>query len=120
MIQYYESDPSTVSWVGSLFLGIMSMCGPIVGGLANKFGLRLICIFGNILMSFGLCLSVLSPNIPILVLTFSVISGFGAGLVFLPAQVAVGYYFDEKKALANAIARIGVGLGKRCQFISCL
>ena len=88
LIEYYDSDPSTVSWVGSLFLGTMSMCGPIVGGLVNEFGLRPICITGSIVISLGLCLSVLSPNVPILVLTFSVISGFGAGLIFLPAQVA--------------------------------
>ena len=88
LIEYYDSDPSTVSWVGSLFLGTMSMCGPIVGGLVNEFGLRPICITGSILISIGLCLSVLSPNVAILILTFSVISGFGAGLIFLPAQVA--------------------------------
>ena len=64
------------------------MFGPIVGGLVNEFGLRPICITGSIVISLGLCLSVLSPNVPILVLTFSVISGFGAGLIFLPAQVA--------------------------------
>jgi hypothetical protein len=40
LIEYYDSDPSTVSWVGSLFLGTMSMCGPIVGVLVNEYGLR--------------------------------------------------------------------------------
>ena len=40
LIKYYDSDTSTVSWVGSLFVGMEYMAGPIVGGLMNKFGLQ--------------------------------------------------------------------------------
>ena len=49
----------------------------------------------------GLCLSTISPNVPVLMLTYGVMGGFGLGLIYLPAVVAVGYYFESKRALAT-------------------
>ena len=34
-------------------------------------------------------------------LTYGVMGGFGLGLIYLPAVVAVGYYFESKRALAT-------------------
>ena len=45
--RYFDSDPGTVSWVGSLLCGVYLMSGPIVGGLVNRFGCRPVCIAGN-------------------------------------------------------------------------
>ncbi len=58
------------------------MSGPIVGGLVNKFGCRPVCILGSIVACIGLCLSTLSPNVPVLMLTYGVIGKF----VFQPEQ----------------------------------
>ena len=69
MTEYYDSEISTVSWVGSLFLGMRTIFGPITGGLIKMFGLRPVCISGSIVLAIGLLLSPLSPNIPILMLT---------------------------------------------------
>ena len=52
----------------------------------------------------GIGLSTLSPNVPVLMLTYGVIGGFGLGLIYLPAVVAVGYYFESKRALATGIS----------------
>lgn len=59
----------------------------------------------------GFCLSTLSPNVPILMLTYGIIGGFGLGLIYLPAVVAVGYYFESKRALATGISVCGSGVG---------
>ena len=88
------------------------MFGPIVGGLANKYGLRQICIAGGIVSCFGLCVSTLSPNVSIFIITVGVIGGFGASLVFLPANIAIGYYFENKRALATGITHCGSGVGQ--------
>ena len=69
MAEYYDSEISTVSWVGSLFLGVRTIFGPITGGLIKMFGLRSVCISGSIVLAIGLLLSPLSPNIPILMLS---------------------------------------------------
>lgn len=37
--------------------------------------------------------------------------GLGFGLIYLPAIVSVGYYFEEKRAFATGLAVCGSGLG---------
>ena len=37
-------------------------------------------------------------------LTYGLMGGFGLGLIYLPATVAVGYYFESKRALATGIS----------------
>ena len=39
------------------------------------------------------------------------LGGFGLGLIYLPAVVAVGYYFESKRALATGISVCGSGVG---------
>lgn len=40
-----------------------------------------------------------------------VVSGFGASLIYLPANVMVGYYFERKRGIAAGIASSGAGFG---------
>ena len=49
-------------------------------------------------------MSIFSPNVPVLMLTYGVIGGFGFGLIYLPCVVVVGYYFESKRALATGIS----------------
>ena len=41
----------------------------------------------------------------------SFFSGLGFGLIYLPAIVSVGYYFEERRAFATGLAVCGSGLG---------
>jgi MFS family permease len=50
--------------------------------------------------------------VPALIITVGVIGGFGASLVFIPANIAIGYYFENKRALATGIAHCGSGVGQ--------
>lgn len=44
-------------------------------------------------------------------LTYGVMGGIGFGMIYLPAVVAVGYYFESKRSLATGIAVCGSGFG---------
>ena len=110
MAEYYDSEISAVSFVGSLFLGMRLMSGPITGGLIKKFGLRPVCISGSVVLAIGMALSPLSPNIPILVVTQGLIGGLGASLIDLTANIAPNYYFETNRALALGITRCGTGI----------
>jgi MFS family permease len=112
LMEYYGSDDVTISWASSLYNGLTFLFGPIIGGLANRFGLRPICISGGIVCCIGLSISTLSPNVPVLMITFGVIGGIGTGLLTLPANIAIGYYFESKRALATGITHCGSGVGQ--------
>ena len=56
---------------------------------------------GSIVTCIAFSLSIFSVNVPMLMVLYGVIGGFGVGLIYLPAVVAVGYYFESKRALAT-------------------
>jgi len=111
LVDDFESDASTISWVGSLLCGVYMLSGPIVGGLVNKFGCRPVCMVGAVLSWIAFSVSTLSVNVGMLMVTYGVIGGFGFGLIYLPAIVSVGFYFESKRALATGISVCGSGVG---------
>jgi len=111
LVDDFESDASTISWVGSLLCGVYMLSGPIVGGLVNKFGCRPVCMVGAVLSWIAFSVSTLSTNVGMLMITYGIIGGFGFGLIYLPAIVSVGFYFESKRALATGISVCGSGVG---------
>lgn len=111
LVEDFDSDAGTISWVGSLLCGVYMLSGPIVGGLVNKFGCRPVCMVGAVLSWIAFSVSTLSVNVGMLMVTYGVIGGFGFGLIYLPAIVSVGFYFESKRALATGISVCGSGVG---------
>lgn len=110
-VQYFGEGKGTVAWVGSLLSGMYLSAGPVVSALANKYGCRAVCIAGSIISCVAFALSTLSPNVTVMMLTYGVMGGIGFGFIYLPAVVAVGYYFETKRSLATGIAVCGSGFG---------
>jgi len=111
LVKDFDSDSATVSWVGSLLCGTYMLSGPLVGGLVNKFGCRPVCMLGAVVAWAAISLSTLSPSVPVLMLTYGVLGGFGLGLIYLPAIICVGFYFESRRALATGISVCGSGVG---------
>lgn len=122
-----------MSWLKrfNLFLG------PVVSALTNKYGCRAVCMAGSFLGAAAFVLSTFSTSVNMLMMTYGVmggaynildynliylftfrlcynnyaVSGVGFGLIYLPAVVCVGYYFETKRSLATGIAVCGSGFG---------
>lgn len=127
--EYYGESKGNVAWVGSLLSGMyltagmlkINPCfvrkiaplilGPVVSALANKFGCRAVCIAGAILASTAFVLSTFTKSLGMLMVVYGVLGGIGFGMIYLPAVVAVGYYFEKKRSLATGIAVCGSGFG---------
>jgi MFS family permease len=77
----------------------------------NKFGCRPVCMAGGLIAGISLVLSTFVPNVPLFMLTYGFMVGFGFAMVYLPSVVSVGYYFEKKRALATGIAVCGSGVG---------
>jgi MFS family permease len=74
---------------------------PVASALCNKWGCRPIGIIGSVISAVAIATSIFSPNIYTMWLLFGFIGGIGMGLVYLPSIVMVGYYFEEKRAIAT-------------------
>lgn len=108
-------DQATVAWVGSLLTGFYLLTGPFVSAVANKWGFRTVAVLGSLVSS---CAFVISwylnrdgPRIGLLVTFYGVFGGIGFSCIYVPAVIAVGFYFEKKRALATGIAICGSGIG---------
>ncbi|XP_055317435.1 monocarboxylate transporter 1 isoform X4 [Sitodiplosis mosellana] len=110
-VSYFGEGKGKVAWVGSCLSGVYLSAGPVVSALANKYGCRAVCIAGSLISSAAFVLSTFSTSVNMLMITYGIIGGFGFGLIYLPAVVAVGYYFETKRSLATGIAVCGSGFG---------
>ncbi|KAL7294649.1 hypothetical protein TKK_0011952 [Trichogramma kaykai] len=108
---YFDESKSKVTWAGSLLSGVYLMAGPVVSALTNKYGCRVVCIAGSILGTLAFILSTFAKSVTMLMMTYGVLGGIGFGLIYLPAVVCVGYYFETKRSLATGIAVCGSGFG---------
>ncbi|CAF0775204.1 unnamed protein product [Adineta ricciae] len=109
--KHFNCQEWQVSLVMSLACGFYLLIGPVASALCNKWGCRKVGIIGSVTAGLAVALSVLSPNVYVMWLSFGLIGGIGMGLVYLPSIIMVGYYFEEKRAIATGIVTTGTGIG---------
>ncbi|XP_066598650.1 monocarboxylate transporter 9 isoform X1 [Prorops nasuta] len=110
-VNYFGEGKGKTAWVGSLLSGMYLSAGPVVSALTNKYGCRAVCMAGSFLGAAAFVLSTFSTSVNMLMMTYGIMGGLGFGLIYLPAVVCVGYYFETKRSLATGIAVCGSGFG---------
>jgi len=111
LIDKFNADRGYASLIPSILVGITLGSGPIASSFVNKYGCRMVTIIGAIIAAGGLALSMFATSITYLFFSVGVCTGFGFGLIYLPAIVSVSMYFEKKRAFATGIAVCGSGLG---------
>jgi len=111
LIDKFNADRGYASLIPSILVGITLGAGPIASSFVNKYGCRTVTIMGAIIAAGGLALSMFATSITYLFFSVGVCTGFGFGLIYLPAIVSVSMYFEKKRAFATGIAVCGSGLG---------
>ena len=100
-----------ISTIGSLQIAVYLFSGPLVARLVAKFGVRIVAITGSLLAGIGLLAASLSSSLPLLMLSYSGVSGLGLGFLYIPGVVASQAHFTRRRALAVGIAVCGTGVG---------
>lgn len=75
--------------------------GPISSSFVNRWGCRTVTVVGAILASVCVTLSAFANNVLTLIFTIGVGTGFGFGLIYLPAIVSVTVWFEKRRSLAT-------------------
>ncbi|XP_009999940.1 PREDICTED: monocarboxylate transporter 14 isoform X2 [Chaetura pelagica] len=110
-LEEFNQSRGLTAWVSSLSMGITLIVGPFIGLFISMCGCRRTAIIGGILNALGWILSAYASNVHYLFLTFGVTAGIGSGMVYLPAVVMVGQYFQKRRALAQGLSTTGTGFG---------
>ena len=110
-LSYFGEGKSKTAWIGSLFMAMPLLSGPVASFLTDRYGCRRVSIAGSLLATTGFVISSFAGSMEVLILTFGVISGFGLSLCFVAAVVIVAYYFDKRRSFATGLSVCGSGIG---------
>lgn len=108
-LKYFGDSKGKTAWIGSIFMAVPLLSGPIASYLTDRYGCRKVTIVGSILAAIGFLLSSISDSMEMLFITFGVIAGLGLSLCYVAAVVIVAYYFDKKRSFATGISVCGSG-----------
>lgn len=110
-LHYFGEGKSKTAWIGSLFMAMPLLSGPVASFLTDRYGCKRVTIIGAILAAAGFIVSSFTNSIELLFLTFGVIAGFGLSLCYVAAVVIVAYYFDKRRSFATGLSVCGSGIG---------
>lgn len=108
---YFNEGKAATSWILSILVGVTLCSGPISSSFVNRWGCRPVTIAGALLAGICLVISMFAQSVVTLYITIGLGTGFGFGLIYLPAIVSVTMYFEKKRSLATGIAVCGSGFG---------
>ncbi|CAH3898296.1 unnamed protein product [Pieris brassicae] len=107
----FKASKATTAWIGSLFIAVPLLAGPVMSALVDRYGCRSMTILGGLISTLGFVLASVSNSIELIMLTFGVIAGLGLGLVYVTAVVSIAYWFEKKRNLAVGLGACGTGVG---------
>lgn len=110
-LKEFEASKSSTSWIGSLFMAVPLLTGPIMSALVDKYGCRTMTMIGGIISAVGFIISSKCYSIGLMYLTFGTLAGLGLGLIYVTAVVSIAFWFDKKRTLAVGIGASGTGVG---------
>ncbi|XP_047987695.1 monocarboxylate transporter 12-like [Leguminivora glycinivorella] len=110
-LDYFNEGYAKTAWIVSILVGVTLSSGPISSSFVNRWGCRLVTVSGALLAAACVTASAYANNVLTLIFTIGVGTGFGCGLIYLPAIVSVTVWFERYRSLATGIAVCGSGLG---------
>jgi MFS family permease len=109
--QLKDVSTSTVSWIFSIYTFIAYSSGIFSGTFFDRRGAFKPMLVGSIAFCAGLMATANATAVYQFILAFSVVVGFGTGMLISPLIGAVSHFFYKKRATATSIATTGGSLG---------
>ncbi|KAL6485422.1 hypothetical protein MHYP_G00048140 [Metynnis hypsauchen] len=95
------------SWVGSLSMGMIFFCSPIVSVFTDLLGCRITAVGGAAVGLVGLLASSFIKSLGPLYFTYGVVFACGCSFAYQPSLVILGHYFKRRLGLVNGIVTAG-------------
>ncbi len=96
-------------------IAIFSICmcglGPMHGYFLQRMSVSRFVAIGGMLTGLGWVLSAFATSLPVLYLTYGVITGIGVGMVFVAGSDIAAQWFPDRRGFAVGMAAAGYGFG---------
>ena len=109
--QLADQSSSTIGWIFSIMLFICFASCIFSGTYFDRNGFKNPMMLGSVLMVGGLFGAANSTKIWHFILSFSLVTGFGNGIVLSPLVSCPAHYFKRKRGTASALATVGGSVG---------
>lgn len=110
-LNYFQESKSKTSWIGSLFMAVPLLSGPIMSALVDRYGCRSMTMLGGFISGLGFVIASFGDTIEWEFIFFGVVAGLGLGLCYVTAVVSIAYWFDKYRTLAIGLGACGTGVG---------
>lgn len=112
LIQEFGASRGEVAGIQSVVLLLGGFGGPAVGYALDRLGPRRLFQGGTLLAALGLLLASRAESLPLLLLTYGIITGFGlSALGSQPNMVVAALWYPGARGKAIAVADLGTGFG---------
>ncbi|XP_064196073.1 monocarboxylate transporter 10 [Anguilla rostrata] len=95
------------AWVGSLSMGMIFFCSPIVSIFTDLLGCRITAVGGAAVGLVGLLASSFVTSLGPLYFTYGIVFACGCSFAYQPSLVILGHYFKKRLGLVNGIVTAG-------------
>lgn len=95
-------------------IGLIFFCSIFASVLSDRYGIRSVCLVGGVLSTIGMYASSISINIIYLYITYGLVLGIGASLVYAPSLAILGHYFTNYLGVINGLVTAGSSLFSIC------
>ncbi|XP_042246797.1 monocarboxylate transporter 10 [Thunnus maccoyii] len=95
------------AWVGSLSMGMIFFCSPIVSVFTDILGCRVTAVGGAAVGLVGLLASSFVTSLGPMYFTYGIVFACGCSFAYQPSLVILGHYFKTRLGLVNGIVTAG-------------
>uniref|UniRef100_A0A8C2FHZ1 Si:dkey-246g23.4 n=1 Tax=Cyprinus carpio TaxID=7962 RepID=A0A8C2FHZ1_CYPCA len=104
---YFATTATASSWITSISVATVHFGAPIGSALSTYFGHRPVVMVGGLLSSIGMVAGSYAQDLLQLYITVGFLTGFGYALTWTPTVTMLGWYFEKRLPVANALASAG-------------
>ena len=99
-----------IQWAFTIFVALETWLVPIEGWFVDRFGPRVVVMFGGIVVAIAWWVNSIADTLPMLYLG-AVLSGIGAGAVYGTCVGNALKWFADRRGLAAGLTAMGFGAG---------
>ncbi|XP_074487994.1 monocarboxylate transporter 13 [Sebastes fasciatus] len=105
--RYFETTATETSWISSIAVAALHFGAPAASALSARYSHRSVVIMGGLISGVGVMFGAFARNMIELYLTVGLLNGFGYAMTWTPTVTMLGFYFEKRRPMANALASAG-------------